>query len=85
MGRRGKPMFLGRASYRQRRLRDAVRLLPLLGGVLWLLPLFWAGTGTTRTSQVLVYVFGVWAFLILLTFILSRWIRPDPDDATEDE
>lgn len=85
MARRTKPLFLARATYRQRRVRDAARLLPFLGGVLWLLPLFWTGSGTTGTSAVLVYVFAVWALLIFLSFILSRWLRPDPDDTAEDE
>jgi hypothetical protein len=85
MSRPAKPLFLARASYRQRRIRDAARLLPILGSVLWLLPLLWTGDEQTRTSVVLVYVFAVWAFLIVASFILSRWIKPDPDETTEDE
>jgi hypothetical protein len=80
-----KPLFLARASYRQRRIRDAARLLPLLGSILLLLPLLWTGGGQTRTSVVLVYIFAIWAFLIVASFILSRWIKPDPDETTEDE
>jgi peptidoglycan/LPS O-acetylase OafA/YrhL len=29
-----RPLFLARASYRRRRLRDAARLLPIVGGFL---------------------------------------------------
>ena len=36
------PVFLARASYRQRRLRDAARLLPMVAGVLMMLPLLWS-------------------------------------------
>lgn len=35
------PLFLERRSYRQRRLLDAARLLPVLGALLWLVPLLW--------------------------------------------
>ncbi len=34
-----RPLFLARAPYRRRRLRDAARLLPVVGGFLLLLPL----------------------------------------------
>ncbi|MFT6673850.1 MAG: hypothetical protein ACJAVM_000021 [Sulfitobacter sp.] len=34
-------IFLERRSYRMRRMMDAVRLLPLLGLCLWMVPLLW--------------------------------------------
>lgn len=37
------PLFLARADYRRRRLRDAARLLPVVGALLMLLPLLWQG------------------------------------------
>ncbi len=81
------PVFLARASYRQRRLRDAIRALPVLGGVLCLIPLLWphAGAEAQRTSSAIIYLFVVWTLLIVLAAVLSRLVRPDPaPDATED-
>ncbi len=39
MSDRRIPLFLGRVSYRQRRLADAARLLPIFGAVLMGVPL----------------------------------------------
>lgn len=71
------PMFLERSGYRQRRLMDALRLLPVLGLFLWLFPLFWPSGAVELTeaqpvsmSTAVTYVFGVWAVLIAMTFAL---------------
>ena len=86
-----RPVFLVRASYRQRRLRDALRLLPVLGAILWFVPLLWPrGAGGMTTSMALTYIFAAWAVLILLAVALSRRLRPDPqadlprEDAADD-
>lgn len=73
------PVFLARASYRQRRLRDAARLLPMVAGVLMMLPLLWSrsdGSGLP-TSVVLIYLFVLWVVVIALAGLLSRLIDPD--------
>lgn len=82
MARRTRPpVFLGNDGYRQRRIRDAARMTPVLGAVLWLVPLLWTrGPEGIRTSQALLYVFGVWAVLIVLAVVLSRLLRPDPGE-----
>ncbi|MEM9427003.1 MAG: hypothetical protein AAGA06_09910 [Pseudomonadota bacterium] len=67
MAKPPQPVFLERESYRRRRLGDAVRLVPLLGLVLLLLP----GLLTT-TNDALIYIFTIWAVLIVVTAILSR-------------
>jgi len=74
------PTFLARTTYRQRRLRDAARLLPLVGAVLVAIPLLWPreGEAAAATSSAITYIFGVWVILIVLSFVLS--IRIDPDD-----
>lgn len=79
MARRPKPpVFLGRDSYRQRRVRDAARMLPVLGAVLFLLPLLWeTGEDGARNAQALIYIFAVWTVLAVLAFWLSRLLRPD--------
>jgi drug/metabolite transporter (DMT)-like permease len=86
------PVFLARTSYRQRRLRDAARLLPILGAALWMIPLLWlrksmAAEGETAqlTSIGVIYIFGVWSGLILLSFLLSRVLRYDEDVTAGEE
>ncbi len=84
-----QPIFLERESYRRRRLGDAAKLSPVLGFVLFLVPSLWAGKGSTAGG--LVFLFTVWAFLIVSMFMLSRRLseteskdtgsEPDQDDA----
>ena len=71
------PVFLARASYRQRRLRDAALLLLVLGAVLFCVPLLWpqAGDDGQSSAGALIYVFGAWAALIVCAFVLSRMLR----------
>ena len=79
------PVFLERRSYRQRRMMDAIRLLPLVGLLLWLVPTLWAATDgdgvePVRMSQAIVYVFGVWVCLILCAGTLWRYLKDSDDD-----
>ncbi len=72
---------------------DAVRLLPVLGLALWMVPLLWPvadplppvqdGAATpVSMSAALTYIFGVWAGLIVLCLLLwSRARRIPPDTA----
>ena len=81
-GRR-RVAYLERGTYRQRRFRDAARILPLFATVLFLLPLFWPwndGPGV-RPSVTIVYLFGLWLALIGLTALLSRCIRIDAPES----
>lgn len=73
MNRRG-PVFLARRSYRMRRLRDGARLLPVAGTFLLLLPILWqpATTEARDTAFDGIYIFAVWAGLIIVAAILSR-------------
>lgn len=85
------PLFLQRKSYRARRMMDVIRLLPLLGLALWLIPLFWpVGTGAgddavqgIPTSVALKYIFCVWVGLVVAGWLLwrrtSRAINAGPD------
>lgn len=83
------PVFLERRSYRQRRLRDAARMLPLLGAVLWLLPLLFGMDGESpKTSEAMLYVFGVWVVMALAALGLSLRLDTEPgpgDEAPLDE
>jgi|1_EtaG_2_1085319.scaffolds.fasta_scaffold86792_2 hypothetical protein len=81
------PIFLEKRGYRQRRMMDAVRLLPFLGLMLWMVPLLWPvpeilpdatpehTEPTIAMSVALRYLFGVWALLILATWALWRRTR----------
>ncbi|MBC7133683.1 MAG: hypothetical protein H5U16_11325 [Roseovarius sp.] len=75
------PLFLARRSYRRRRLADAARVLPILGAILFCLPLVWKGTAAAGgTVQAMIYVFGLWTVLILASAILSRHLRLDESE-----
>ena len=78
------PVFLERRSYRQRRLRDAARMLPLLGAVLWLLPLLFGMDGESpKTSEAMLYVFGVWVVMALAALGLSLRLDTEPGPGGE--
>lgn len=82
-----RPLFLPRAGYRLRRLRDAARLLPLFGGGLILLPILWspAETQGPDTAPDGLYLFAVWAGLIAAAALLSRHLRPDETDPADED
>ncbi|MGE4327506.1 MAG: hypothetical protein AB7E21_15600 [Pseudodonghicola sp.] len=71
-------VFLERQSYRRRRLMDAARLLPVLGALLFAVPLIWprAGQpGAVKSSDAVIYIFTVWAALILGNLWFGRLTR----------
>ena len=83
-----RPVFLAPASYRQKRLRDAARLLPALGAALLLVPLLWSPSDDpagVSNSAALLYVFGIWAGLIAGAFLLARALRPEEGDERAEE
>ena len=81
MRRPRPPLFLARAVYRIRRLRDAARLLPVVGLFLMLMPLLWGGDGgSDRGGGAVVFVFVVWALLIAGAALLAPALE-QPDEA----
>ena len=86
MKRPARPLFLARAPYRQRRLRDAARLLPILGCLLLLLPLLWTdGSRRTLMSAEVLYYFGVWALLVGLAALFAPGLKGgEAHEAEED-
>ncbi|MBD3678643.1 MAG: hypothetical protein HUJ27_09600 [Rhodobacteraceae bacterium] len=50
-------------------MADASRILPVVGVVLFLLPLLWTGA---RTASGAIYLFLVWGALILVAALLAR-------------
>ncbi|MBL4627922.1 MAG: hypothetical protein JKY00_07780 [Roseicyclus sp.] len=77
-------LFLERRTYRQSRLRDAARLLPILGVILIFGPIFIRddGGGAPTLAGELVYYFAIWLGLIALSALMSRAMigaaSPDP-------
>lgn len=72
-------LFLARDTYRQRRLRDAARMLPVLGAVVWLMPLMWRRDPEEvgGTASAVVFLFMGWALLIVLAALIARRLTPD--------
>jgi hypothetical protein len=89
--KRSAPLFLARNSYRRRRLTDAARMLPLVGMVLFFIPILWqpATTPGDETAEGGVYLFAVWLGLIVAAFVLARALapvtNPGPDTAQQPE
>lgn len=81
------PLFVAPRIYRQRRLRDAARMLPIFGAVLMLVPFLHAPGGTRWTGSDGIYLFLVWAGLIALARLLAPGLdraqteRDDDPDA----
>lgn len=70
--------FLERQSYRRRRLIDSIRMLPVIGAVLWAVPLLWRqseDSGTVMTSDAIIYIFMVWLLLVLGGGWLARSLK----------
>lgn len=80
-----RPIFLERAAYRRRRLRDAARLLPVVTIVallvpVWLMPAALSGAGG------MVALFVLWFLVILASGVLHRRLgQPPPSEVTPDE
>ena len=75
------PLYLARETFRRRRTMDAARLLPVLGVFLFLLPRLWDGGdgGGAQTAREGLYIFAVWAGLIVAAAALARWLTPAPE------
>ena len=84
LGAAGKGLFLARDRYRQRRLRDVARIMPVIAALLWLFPLLWRGDadGQGGTAGTMVFLFAAWAALIAGAWAIARWIEIEdtPDD-----
>ena len=77
------PLFVERRAYRRRRLRDAARVLPVVGAMLFLVPLLWMGGGETAGGGI--YLFVIWALLIVAAAAISRPLSRDEPDGAEHE
>ncbi len=75
----GVPLFLARAVYRRRRLRDAARLLPVLGLLLMLLPAL--GRDSSGDVRDAIYLFVLWALLIAAAAVLAPGLSATDSEA----
>jgi hypothetical protein len=81
------PLYLRPASYRRRRRRDVARLLPFVGGFLFLLPMLWApARGVLRdTAHDGIFLFIAWAVMIVFAFATARSLRGHDADGGDPE
>lgn len=82
-----QPLFVARRTYRRRRLMDAARMLPVVALVLFLLPMLWApAAGHLRlTAPDGIYLFAIWAALIVAARLLAPGLDPDPPGPDDPE
>ncbi len=76
--------FVERRTYRRRRLMDIARLAPLIGALLFMVPLLWPrqevgpaaelASGTSMSSA-MIYIFSVWVGLVLFSAGFSVAVR----------
>ena len=76
--------FVERRTYRRRRLMDIARLAPIIGALLFMIPLLWpqpeasdasAQTAYHSMSGAMIYIFSVWAALVVFSVGFSRAVR----------
>jgi len=67
-------VFLERQNYRRRRLIDLIKILPVIGLVLWLVPLLWRTQGEDQvlSSSAIIYIFAIWFVLVIAKFLSAR-------------
>lgn len=75
------PVFVERKTYRRRRMADAARMLPMLGALLFCLPLLWAVEGVPRTTATMFYLFLIWVALCLVSAVISAQLPFETDEA----
>ena len=65
---------------RSRKVREIALILPAIGVVLLLTPMlkaFTTGDEASSLTSSLLFIFGVWAVLIIAAFFLSRVLLPE--------
>ncbi len=77
--------FLPQDGFRRRRLADAARILPVLGGILMMIPMLWGvdqggEADPAKTSNAAVYVFCVWAGVIIAAAMLAPFLARIEDE-----
>ena len=79
-----RPLFLQTGGYRRQRLIDAMRLIPFLGLFVMMVPVILLSGGTpTPLSRWVIYFFGIWLVIIVLTAVLTRILVRREKNAAE--
>ncbi|WP_052245129.1 hypothetical protein [Halocynthiibacter namhaensis] len=69
-------LFLEWESYRRKRAMDAANLLPILGLLMFLVPiLVSSGRDSISASGAMLYLFLAWCLLIVFSFWVSHLLR----------
>ena len=80
------PIFVERQTYRRRRIVDGARALPVLGLLLWWVPLLWSVPRTPHSgSSAIIYIFCVWVGLAFVTWVLIAALSKRDRTAGRDE
>jgi len=77
----GSARFLSTKAYRQKRLMDGARLVPILGAVFLTFPMvrmFVQPASPGSLAATIIYLFIVWLLLIGVAFFLSRRLQAEP-------
>lgn len=83
--RDGNRLFVQPQTYRRRRVMDTIRALPVLGMLLWAIPLLWSqGEAGPKTSSALIFVFVVWIVLVAFAALLIQRLQRVPDNPEGD-
>jgi hypothetical protein len=79
-----KTVFLQRDTYRRRRIGDAIKLLPIVGLVLFFMPLI-LGTPDrpAQTSSLGLFIFFSWCVLIGMSVLLVALFNRVPNRPQE--
>jgi len=87
MTRRHGTIYLERRTYRRRRMMDAARLMPLIGMLLFLVPLLWLPEPgeSVATSRGVIYIFAIWVILILVSAWIAAKLQPGQEDGAAQE
>lgn len=82
----GPGVFLDRRIYRRRRLVDALRALPVVALVLFVVPMLITQAGApVQTAPRLAYIIVAWAALILCVAMLNRRLFHGASSDPEEE
>ncbi|MDO6726489.1 MAG: hypothetical protein ACRBBO_00545 [Cognatishimia sp.] len=81
MNTRRSLVFLERQTYRRRRLIDWIRFLPIIGLMLWMVPLLWPIEGDKQVSSAnaIIYIFAIWFALVFLKALSAQALRHTAD------
>ncbi len=79
------PVFVERKTYRRRRMADAARMLPMLGALLFCLPLLWAIDDEPRTALTMFYLFLVWIGLCVVSATISAQLPEEVTNSQADD